>query len=75
MSSLCAKSPHDHKGHSEEKCVRCGWVMGHLPERAAAERALADQLADALRDEARNHTLRGNAARALDAYQEARRER
>ena len=23
--------PHDHKGHSEEKCVRCGWVMGHQP--------------------------------------------
>ena len=23
--------PHDHKGHSEEKCVRCGWVMGHRP--------------------------------------------
>lgn len=22
---------HDHKGHSEEKCVRCGWVMGHQP--------------------------------------------
>ena len=22
---------HDHKGHSEEKCVRCGWVMGHRP--------------------------------------------
>lgn len=21
--------PHDHKGHSEEKCIRCGWVMGH----------------------------------------------
>jgi len=19
---------HDHKGFSEEKCVRCGWVMG-----------------------------------------------
>ena len=23
--------PHDHKGHSEEKCIRCGWVMGHCP--------------------------------------------
>jgi len=23
--------PHDHKGHSEEKCIRCGWVMGHFP--------------------------------------------
>ena len=23
--------PHDHKGHSEEKCIRCGWVMGHRP--------------------------------------------
>jgi hypothetical protein len=22
---------HDHKGHSEEMCVRCGWVMGHRP--------------------------------------------
>lgn len=22
---------HDHKGHSEEKCTRCGWVMGHPP--------------------------------------------
>jgi hypothetical protein len=20
---------HDNKGFSEEKCVRCGWVMGH----------------------------------------------
>jgi len=20
---------HDHKGYSEEKCLRCGWVMGH----------------------------------------------
>jgi hypothetical protein len=28
---LCAEPPHDHKGHSEEKCVRCGWVMGHRP--------------------------------------------
>ena len=25
------EGPHDHKGHSEEKCVRCGWVMGHRP--------------------------------------------
>ncbi len=40
-----------------------------------AERALTDQLADALRDEARNRTLRGSAARALDAHEEARRER
>lgn len=23
--------PHDHKGFSEEKCIRCGWVMGHQP--------------------------------------------
>lgn len=23
--------PHDHKGLSEEKCIRCGWVMGHRP--------------------------------------------
>ena len=23
--------PHDHKGYSEEKCLRCGWVMGHIP--------------------------------------------
>lgn len=22
---------HDHKGYSEEQCVRCGWVMGHRP--------------------------------------------
>lgn len=22
---------HDHKGYSEERCVRCGWVMGHPP--------------------------------------------
>jgi hypothetical protein len=22
---------HDHKGHSEEMCIRCGWVMGHIP--------------------------------------------
>lgn len=22
---------HDHKGFSEEKCVRCGWVMGRAP--------------------------------------------
>ena len=22
-------SDHDHKGYSEEKCIRCGWVMGH----------------------------------------------
>ena len=21
----------DNKGYSEEKCVRCGWVMGHAP--------------------------------------------
>ena len=28
---VLAKGPHDHKGHSEEKCVRCGWVMGHQP--------------------------------------------
>lgn len=21
---------HDHKGYSEEKCIRCGWVMGYL---------------------------------------------
>ena len=25
------EGPHNHKGHSEEKCVRCGWVMGHQP--------------------------------------------
>ena len=23
--------PHDHKGYSEEKCIRCGWVMGSGP--------------------------------------------
>lgn len=28
---VLAKGPHDHKGYSEEKCVRCGWVMGHWP--------------------------------------------
>jgi hypothetical protein len=22
---------HDHKGYSEEMCIRCGWVMGHRP--------------------------------------------
>jgi hypothetical protein len=22
---------HDHKGHSEEMCIRCGWIMGHMP--------------------------------------------
>ena len=22
------EGPHDHKGYSEERCVRCGWVMG-----------------------------------------------
>lgn len=22
---------HDNKGFSEEKCIRCGWVMGHPP--------------------------------------------
>ena len=22
---------HDHKGHSEEMCIRCGWIMGHIP--------------------------------------------
>jgi len=22
---------HDHKGFSEEKCVRCGWIMGRAP--------------------------------------------
>lgn len=25
------EGPHDHKGYSEEKCVRCGWVMGGMP--------------------------------------------
>ncbi len=28
---MSARNPHDHKGNSEEKCVRCGWVMGHRP--------------------------------------------
>jgi hypothetical protein len=66
MSSLCAEPPHDHKGHSEEKCLRCGWVMGHRPlncmnddtphvfpsQQAEIERlrALADQLASELKD-------------------------
>jgi hypothetical protein len=22
---------HDHKGHSEEMCIRCGWTMGQIP--------------------------------------------
>lgn len=22
---------HDHKGYSEERCIRCGWVMGNRP--------------------------------------------
>lgn len=38
-----------------------------------AERALADQLADALCGETRNYTLRGDAVRALETYKEARR--
>jgi hypothetical protein len=25
------EGPHDHKGYSEERCVRCGWVMGDRP--------------------------------------------
>lgn len=25
------ENEHDHKGYSEEKCVRCGWVMGTPP--------------------------------------------
>lgn len=25
------ESPHDNKGYSEEKCTRCGWVMGNKP--------------------------------------------
>lgn len=25
------EKPHDNKGHSEEKCLRCGWVMGDRP--------------------------------------------
>lgn len=25
------EQPHDHKGHSEERCIRCGWVMGGRP--------------------------------------------
>lgn len=23
--------PHDHKGYSEEQCIRCGWMMGDRP--------------------------------------------
>ena len=30
-SGLPEKTPHDDKGFSEEKCVRCGWVMGNPP--------------------------------------------
>lgn len=30
-TQLLPEAPHDHKGHSEEKCVRCGWVMGDRP--------------------------------------------
>jgi hypothetical protein len=63
----------DHDGH----IVISTTVNADLLRDAKAEierlGALADQLADALRDEARNHTLRGNAARALDAHEEARR--
>jgi hypothetical protein len=29
MSGFRDAIVHDHKGHSEEKCLRCGWVMGH----------------------------------------------
>lgn len=47
--------------------------LGRLDDEIERLRALADELADGLRDEARNHTLRGAAARALDAWMEARR--
>ena len=40
----------------------------------AAERALANQLADALSDETRNGPLRAGGVAALAAWQEARRE-
>jgi hypothetical protein len=29
MSGFRDAIVHDHKGYSEEKCLRCGWVMGH----------------------------------------------
>lgn len=31
MSDATHSAPHDHKGFSEERCVRCGWVMGRPP--------------------------------------------
>jgi hypothetical protein len=52
-------SPHDHKGYSEERCSRCGWVMGSpplncqnddTPHRFPSQDAALDVLEDALRD-------------------------
>ena len=58
--------------------IDCPYGCDEVGNPAADEveqlRALADQLADGLRDEARNHTLRWNAAQALETYEEARRE-
>jgi hypothetical protein len=31
MTTTPPTEVHDHKGYSEEKCIRCGWVMGHPP--------------------------------------------
>ena len=63
--------------------VPCHGTLGYPMvdgEEAADEierlRAAGDALAEALRDGLRhNHTLRGNAAQALESYKEARRER
>ena len=55
------EDPHDHKGYSEERCVRCGWVMGrHLPRNCQNDdtpHRFPSQAAEIERLRAENHRL------------------
>lgn len=31
MAEESVTDVYDNKGYSQEKCIRCGWVMGHAP--------------------------------------------
>ena len=76
-------TPHDHKGHSEEKCIRCGWVMGmrplncmndDTPHRFPSQAEAADEI-ERLRKagDALAHGIRtGQWDDALDAWTELR---
>jgi hypothetical protein len=71
---------HDHKGHSEEMCIRCGWIMGHIPLNCQnndtphvfpSQQAEIERLRTALEVAANHMSMTGAPQTTIDAIRNA----